>query len=56
MAKLPMPLPAADASGRIQHAASLPMAALPPGEYALKVTVAAGDRSTSRQARFVVAE
>ena len=56
MAKLPMPLPAADASGRIQHAASLPMAALPPGEYVLKVTVAAGDRSASRQARFVVAE
>lgn len=55
-AKLPLPLPAPDASGRIKHAASLPMAALLPGEYGLRVTVAAGSQTASRQATFVVAE
>jgi hypothetical protein len=55
-AKLPMPLPAPDANGRIQHAAALPMQALAPGAYSLRITVAAGTQSASRQARFVVAE
>jgi VWFA-related protein len=55
-AKLPMPLPAADAGGRIQQAATLPMQALAPGDYTLKVTVASATQSASRQTRFVVAE
>ena len=35
---------------------ALPMAALLPGEYGLRVTVAAGSQTASRQATFVVAE
>jgi hypothetical protein len=55
-ARVPMPLPAPDAGGRIQHAATLPMQSLAPGDYTLKITVANGTQSASRQARFVVAE
>ncbi len=54
--KLPLPLPAADDRGRIQNAAALPMQGLAPGDYVLRVTVAAGTQMASRQARFVVAE
>ena len=52
-AKLPLPLPVPDASGRIQHAATLPVQALAPGEYSLRVTLTAGAKSASRQTRFV---
>jgi VWFA-related protein len=49
-------LPQPDDTGRIQHAAALPLASLEPGEYTLRITVANGSASQSRQARFVVAE
>jgi len=55
-ARLPMPLGAADVNGRIQHAAALPMQALAPGDYTLRITVANGTKSASRQAHFTVAE
>ena len=56
LAKLPTPLPQADASGRLQHAASLPLQNLPPGEYGLRIVLESGSASHARQARFVVAE
>jgi hypothetical protein len=54
VATIPSRLAAPDSSGRIQHAAAFPMATLVPGEYTLKVTVADGAGSLSRQAPFVV--
>jgi hypothetical protein len=56
LAKLPTPLPHADGSGRLQHAASLPLQNLPPGEYGLRIVLDSGSASYARQARFVVAE
>jgi VWFA-related protein len=56
LAKLPTPLPAADASGRIQHAATLPLQNLPPGEYILRLVVQSGPTLQARQARFALAE
>ena len=47
-------LPAADATGRIQYASALPLEKLPPGNYALKITVADGATSASRSTPFVV--
>ncbi|MET0556697.1 MAG: VWA domain-containing protein [Vicinamibacteria bacterium] len=45
-----------DASGRIQHAGTLPIKALASGDYTLKVSVSDGARSASRSASFVVTE
>jgi hypothetical protein len=56
LAKLPTPLPAADASGRIQHAATLPLQNLPPGDYTLRLVVKSGPSLLARQARFALAE
>lgn len=55
-ARLPVSLPAPDATGRVRHAASLPMAALPPGEYGLRLTVSSGTQTASRQCPMVIAE
>jgi VWFA-related protein len=56
IAKLPIPLPAPDASGRIQHAATLPLQNLPPGDYTLRLVVESGPAFQARQARFALAE
>ncbi len=55
-AKLPLSLPAVDTHGRIQNAAALPLGSLAPGDYVLRVTVASGEQTASRQTPFVVAE
>jgi len=53
-AALPTPLPAPDARGRIQYAGTLPLDALPPAEYGLRVTVTHGGDTASRETLFTV--
>jgi VWFA-related protein len=47
-------LAAPDAEGRVQQLQRIPIEALPPGTYELRVTVADGTGSDSRTARFTV--
>ncbi len=42
VAQIPMPLPAADATGRIQQVGRLPIGELAPGNYELRAVVAQG--------------
>jgi VWFA-related protein len=49
-------LGAPDATGRIQHAGTLPIKSLAPGNYTLKVSVSDGKQSESRVAAFSVTE
>lgn len=49
-AQLPMPLPAADAAGRIQHTGRLPLEQIPPGSYDLRVLVKQGSAQVVRSA------
>jgi VWFA-related protein len=49
-------LAAPDATGRIQHAGTLPIKALAAGDYTLKVSVSDGGQSESRMASFTVTE
>jgi VWFA-related protein len=54
VATLPLTLPAADASGRVQHFAQLPLAAVPVGSCTLRVTVGDGLSTITRDATFVL--
>jgi VWFA-related protein len=54
LAKLPLPLPAADASGRIQFASALPLDSLSAGGYELKISVSDAKSAVSRSAAFTV--
>jgi hypothetical protein len=54
LAKLPLPLPAADASGRIQFASALPLDSLSAGSYELKISVSDAKSAVSRSAAFTV--
>ena len=54
LAKLPLPLPAADASGRIQFASALPLDSLSAGGYELKISVTDAKSAVSRSASFTV--
>jgi hypothetical protein len=56
MAKTSTPLGPPDAQGRSQNAGALPLGALPPGAYTLKVSVADGSAVQTREAPFTVAE
>lgn len=49
-------LAAPDATGRIQHAGTLPIKAFAAGDYTLKVSVSDGKQSETRTAAFSVAE
>ena len=49
-------LPAPDSSGRTQFAGALPLQGFAPGTYDLKVTVADGSGTDTRQTRFTLAE
>jgi VWFA-related protein len=49
-------LPAPDASGRTQFAGALPLQNFAPGTYDLKVTVADGSATDTRQTRFTLSE
>lgn len=48
VAQVPMPLPAADASGRIQQTGRLPLDQIPPGSYELRVVVKQGGAQVVR--------
>ncbi len=54
LAKLPLPLPAADASGRIQFASALPLDSLIVGSYELKISVSDGKTVVSRSVAFTI--
>lgn len=54
--KAGMDLAAADAKGRIQHAAALPVQNLAVGSYQLRVTVTDGARSVAQETPFTIAE
>jgi len=54
LAKLPLPLPAADASGRIQFASALPLDSLSAGSYELKISVSDAKSAVSSSASFIV--
>jgi len=54
LGKLPVDLPAADQSGRIQYTGTIPLEAFPLGDYELKATVSDGTSNVTRVARFTV--
>jgi VWFA-related protein len=56
VARLPMPSPAADASGRIQHVGRLPLGQLAPGPYELRAVVKQGSEEVSRSVMLRITE
>ncbi len=52
--QLPVQLPAADKSGRIQYTGTIPLEAFPPGDYELKAMVTDGVTKAMRSERFTV--
>jgi VWFA-related protein len=56
LAALPLTLGEPDASGRIQHVSRVPIAALAPGTYDLRVVLTDGRRQISRSALFRIVE
>jgi VWFA-related protein len=50
VARLPVPLATADASGRVQQVGRLPLEQVPPGTYELRVTVKQGQTQLTRSA------
>jgi VWFA-related protein len=56
LSQAPVSLPDADESGRIRYIAKVPVDALPPGRYALRLTVTQGERREVRQAAFELIE
>jgi VWFA-related protein len=56
VARLPMPLPAADANGRVQQAGRLPLEPLAPGTYELRAVVKQGTEQVVRSTLLRIAE
>lgn len=56
LAQIPFPLDKPDASGRLLQTSRLPSAAIPPGAYELRVTIAAGASKAVRSTDLVVTE
>jgi VWFA-related protein len=56
VAQIPMPLPAADASGRIQQVGRLPIVDLAPGNYELRAVVAQGTDQIARSTLLRIVE
>jgi hypothetical protein len=56
VAQLPMPLAAADASGRIQQVGRLPLGQLAPGTYELRAIVKQGNDQVSRSTMLRITE
>jgi hypothetical protein len=52
LTKVPLPLPDADAQGRIPYVMTIPAAAIPPGDYEVLATARQGD--TARDAKLPV--
>ncbi len=49
LTKVPLPLPDADAQGRIPYVMTIPAAAIPPGVYEVRATARQGDTSAGSQ-------
>jgi len=47
-ASLPLPLGDADSAGRIQHVSRLPIAAVAPGTYELRLVITQGSQQITR--------
>jgi VWFA-related protein len=56
LAQIPMPLGAADKSGRVQQVGRLPLEALPPGTYELRAQVKQGSDQVARSTMLRVVE
>ena len=56
LAQIPLPLDKADARGRLLQVSRLPSAALPPGTYDLRVTIAAGAAKIARTTPLTIVE
>ena len=54
--QLPMPVPPADASGRVQQVGRLPLEAIAPGTYELRAVVKQGDQLVTRSIMLRVAD
>ncbi len=54
LGKFPVELPAPDATGRIQHASTIPLEKLQPGDYDLRLTAADAAGQATRTERFTI--
>jgi VWFA-related protein len=56
LAQLPLPLDKPDEKGRLLQVSRLPSAAIPPGEYELRITITAGSNKITRSTPLTVVE
>ena len=56
LAQIPLPLDKADAAGRLLQTSRLPSAAIPPGAYELRVTIAAGRGKSVRSTALTITD
>jgi VWFA-related protein len=56
VSRSPVALPKPDTGGRIAHVAQVPLDALPPGRYTLRLTVTQGNQKEVRETPFVIQE
>ena len=54
LAQIPLPLDKPDANGRLLQMSRLPSAAIPPGTYELRVTIAAGSAKSVRSTELTI--
>ena len=54
VSRSPVALPKPDTSGRIAHVAQVPLDALPPGRYTLRLIVTQGNQKEVRETAFVI--
>jgi VWFA-related protein len=54
LTKVPLPLPEADAQGRIPYVMTIPAASIPPGSYQVKATARQGDTSSETQTELKI--
>ncbi len=56
LAQIPLPLDKPDATGRLIQTSRLPSAAIPPGTYELRVTIAAGSAKSMRSTGLTITD
>jgi VWFA-related protein len=56
LAQIPLPLDKPDAAGRILQTSRLPSAAIPPGTYEMRITIAAGSGKSARSTELAIVE
>ena len=56
LTKVPMPLPDADAQGKIPYMMTIPAAAIPPGNYDVRATARQGDTTAETKLRVKIEE